>query len=86
MSDERVFLDTAKKVIRYVETVLKDPETGVFRGSQDADEEYYIRDKQGRQRLRPPKVDSAVYADSNAMMARALLKLWTKTRERRSGR
>src|SRR5256884_6004132 len=58
---------------RYLDTVLRDPGTGLYAGSQDADEEYYARDAGGRRELNPPYVDRRVYAAWNAGLAVAYL-------------
>jgi uncharacterized protein YyaL (SSP411 family) len=59
--------------VRYLTTVLRDPETGVFAGSQDADESYYALDAEGRAALRPPFVDRRLYASWNCQLALAVL-------------
>jgi uncharacterized protein YyaL (SSP411 family) len=59
--------------VRYVDGVLRDPESGLYAGSQDADEEYYRRDRSGRAELRPPHVDRRVYASWNCALAVAYL-------------
>jgi uncharacterized protein YyaL (SSP411 family) len=53
--------------------VLRDPETGLYAGSQDADEEYYSRDAEGRSELTPPYVDRRVYVAWNCALAVAYL-------------
>ena len=58
---------------RYLDTVLRDPDTGLYAGSQDADEEYYRRDAGGRRQLTPPYVDRRVYAAWNCGLAIAYL-------------
>jgi len=73
------FLDVAKSVFSYVEDVLISPETGTFYGSQDADENYYKLDGIERRDSEAPAVDTAIYTDSNALMALAYLKLWAVT-------
>ncbi len=69
-------LATAGKIFSYAEAVLIDPDAGVFYGSQDADEDYYTRDASERKRMMSPRVDTAVYTDSNAMFAISYLKYW----------
>ncbi|MBJ7602438.1 MAG: thioredoxin domain-containing protein [Candidatus Dormibacteraeota bacterium] len=59
--------------VRYLETVLRDEQTGLYAGSQDADEDYYARDEAGRQELRPPYVDRRVYVAWNCALAVAYL-------------
>jgi uncharacterized protein YyaL (SSP411 family) len=59
--------------VRYLDTVLRDPETGLYAGSQDADEDYYSRDAEGRRHLEPPYVDRRVYVSWNCALAAAYL-------------
>ncbi|HXM55039.1 MAG TPA: DUF255 domain-containing protein, partial [Candidatus Dormibacteraeota bacterium] len=58
---------------RYLDTVLRDPETGLYAGSQDADEEYYAQDAEGRHDRTAPYVDRRVYAAWNCGLAVAYL-------------
>ena len=58
---------------RYLDAVLRDPATGLYAGSQDADEEYYARDAAGRAALAAPYVDRRVYAAWNCGLAVAYL-------------
>jgi len=57
----------------YLDTVLRDPATGLYAGSQDADEHYYSLDAAGRDDHEPPYVDRRVYANWNLMLAVAYL-------------
>lgn len=75
ITDQPSFLDTARAVFGYLESTLLDPASGAFYGSQDADEEYYLLDAQGRRGKAAPRVDNAFYVDSNSLTARAYLKL-----------
>jgi uncharacterized protein len=59
--------------VRYVDTVLRDPKTGLYAGSQDADEDYYSRDAEGRRQLQPPYVDRRLYVSWNCALATAYL-------------
>ena len=65
--------DILDDAVRYVDGVLRDPDSGLYAGSQDADEEYYRRDLAGRAELRPPHVDRRVYAAWNCALAVAYL-------------
>src|SRR5205807_4903470 len=65
--------ETLDDAVRYLEAVLRDPETGLYAGSQDADEEYYSRDAAGRSQLTPPYVDRRVYVAWNCALAVAYL-------------
>lgn len=67
---QEAILDDA---LRYLVTVLRDPATGLFWGSQDADEEYYRLGAAERARLTAPAVDRRVYASWNAQLALAFL-------------
>jgi uncharacterized protein YyaL (SSP411 family) len=57
----------------YLDTVLRDPLTGLYAGSQDADEHYYSLDAGGRAKADAPYVDRRIYASWNAMLAIAYL-------------
>lgn len=76
LTGSATYLETARQVFSYLEKSLMDLRTGLFHGSQDAGEEYYKADAGGRASLTAPKVDSAVYVDSNAILARAYLRLY----------
>lgn len=58
---------------RYLDGVLRDPETGLYAGSQDADERYYALAEAGRSALEAPYVDRRVYASWNCGLAAAYL-------------
>lgn len=81
LTRDQVFLDTALGIFSYLESTLKDTNTGAYFGSQDANEEYYSRDASGRKELLLPLIDSAVYTDSNANLAMSYLKLWGETND-----
>ena len=53
----------------YLDKVLRDPESGLYAGSQDADEHYYSLDAQGRTRASAPYVDRRIYTSWNAAIA-----------------
>ena len=57
----------------YLDRVLRDPVTGLYGGSQDADERYYELDSEGRAALEAPYVDRRVYSGWNASLAVAYL-------------
>jgi uncharacterized protein YyaL (SSP411 family) len=65
--------DVLDDAVRYLDTVLRDPATGLYAGSQDADEDYYARDAEGRAQLEPPYVDRRVYVAWNCALAVAFL-------------
>jgi uncharacterized protein len=70
MTGQGEILDDAA---RYLDTVLRDPGTGLYAGSQDADEEYFAKDAAGRGELTAPYVDRRVYAAWNCGLAIAYL-------------
>lgn len=70
------YIETARSVFSFLEKRLMDHETGLFHGSQDADNDYYQASFEERKKLVAPQVDSAFYVDSNATMALAYLKLY----------
>ena len=53
----------------YLDRVLRDPETGLYAGSQDADELYYSKDGGERAQAPAPFVDRRVYTSWNAALA-----------------
>ncbi|HET9410848.1 MAG TPA: DUF255 domain-containing protein, partial [Candidatus Dormibacteraeota bacterium] len=57
----------------YLDAALRDPETGLYAGSQDADEDYYSLDAAGRAGQAAPYVDRRVYTAWNAALAVAYL-------------
>ena len=65
--------DILDDTARYLDTVLRDPDTRLYAGSQDADEDYYGRDADGRRELTAPYVDRRVYASWNCGLAVAYL-------------
>ncbi|MBV8600123.1 MAG: thioredoxin domain-containing protein, partial [Candidatus Eremiobacteraeota bacterium] len=73
VSGNAEFAKTLRSALRYVRTVLRDPRTGLFAGSQDADEAYFALPLEERRRREAPFVDRTVYADWNAALAAAFL-------------
>ncbi|HEV1992021.1 MAG TPA: DUF255 domain-containing protein, partial [Candidatus Dormibacteraeota bacterium] len=57
----------------YLDRVLRDPKTGLYAGSQDADEHYYSMDGEERAQTPAPFVDRRVYTSWNAALAVAYL-------------
>ncbi len=57
----------------YLDRVLRDPVTGLYAGSQDADEHYYALDARGRAQAHAPYVDRRIYTSWNAALAIAYL-------------
>src|SRR5437879_13351672 len=52
----------------YLDRVLRDPKTGLYAGSQDADEHYYSMDAEARARSTATFVDRRVYQAWNAVL------------------
>lgn len=67
------FRNTLLSAIGYVRTVLRDPQTGLFAGSQDADEAYYELPIEERRKQRAPYVDRTSYSNWTAAMAGAFV-------------
>lgn len=65
--------DELEKTAGYLDRVLRDPKTGLFAGSQDADEHYYSLDSGERGTATAPYVDRRVYTAWNAAMAIAYM-------------
>ena len=61
------------KTTGYLDTVLRDPTSGLYAGSQDADEHYYSLDAGERAHQLAPYVDRRVYTSWNAAIAIAYL-------------
>ena len=57
----------------YLDRILRDPKTGLYAGSQDADEHYYSMDGEERAQTPAPYVDKRVYTSWNAALAIAYL-------------
>ena len=65
---------SAEGIVRWMLEYMRDPETGAFFGSQDADPDYYAQDRDGRKSRRPPRIDKTIYTNSNALAIASLLK------------
>jgi len=61
--------DELDETTGYLDRVLRDPATGLYAGSQDADENYYSLDAEGRARESAPYIDRRVYTSWNAALA-----------------
>jgi len=62
---------TLRSTIMYVRTVLRDPVTGFFSGSQDADESYFELPLEERRKRTAPFVDPRSYSNWTASLAGA---------------
>lgn len=63
--------ETLRSAISYVRTVLRDPVTGFFSGSQDADEAYFALPLDERRQREAPFVDPRSYTNWTASLAGA---------------
>jgi hypothetical protein len=66
------FRTTLISAVRYVRAVLRDPRTGFFAGSQDADEEYYELPLERRREREAPFVDRTSYTNWTCALAGSL--------------
>lgn len=67
------YAQTARLAIDYVLLNLLDDEQRGFFGSQDADEQYYHRDRGGRALMDKPPVDRTIYTDTSSQMISSLV-------------
>jgi hypothetical protein len=65
------FHATLASAVGYVRTTLRDPLTGFFAGSQDADEEYFAQPLDERRRRTAPFVDRTSYTNWTCALAGA---------------
>ena len=72
-SHNAAFRSTLVSATAYVRDVLRDPQTGLFAGSQDADEEYYARPLEERRAMQAPYVDRTSYSNWSAAMGAAFI-------------
>jgi uncharacterized protein YyaL (SSP411 family) len=63
----------AGKILGFLFSRLHDPGTGSFFSSQDADEEYFLLDAEGRSSRTPPSVDRTVFSEYNGRAVSALV-------------
>jgi uncharacterized protein len=63
--------ETLLSAISYLRTTLRDPQTGLFAGSQDADETYYSCALEERRALPTPYIDRTSYTNWTAALAGA---------------
>ena len=68
------FLRVAEDLCRFLLGPLRDESKGVFYGSQEAHQEYYLLDGPGRAKLGPPPVDRTVYVNWNALACGSLFR------------
>jgi uncharacterized protein YyaL (SSP411 family) len=77
------YLEVVKTAHAWLLTDMRDPETGAFAGSQDADAEeaYYRQPLSVRATLPTPFIDRTVYTNWNALMVSALVARYKITGE-----
>ena len=72
---EQSFRDSAEGIVAWMESTLRDPDTGAWRGSQDADATYaHLASAAERRAHGPPPCDPTVFTNGNAMGISAFLK------------
>jgi len=74
VTGRKEYESVARDIYRYMSSVLLDPESGAFRGSQDANEEYYRLDAAARKDAGQPYVDPTIFSGWNAVAASALFR------------
>lgn len=72
-TNNEAFRTTLVSSTAYVRDVLRDPNTGLFRGSQDADEAYYALPLEERRNMTPPYVDPRSYTNWTSAMGAAFI-------------
>ncbi len=81
--DDPYYLEVAKSAHTWLLSDMRDPDTGAFAGSQDADKEeaYYGQPLDVRTTLPTPFIDRTVYTGWNALMVSALVARYKVTGE-----
>ena len=81
--DDPYYLEVVKSAHTWLLSDMRDPETGAFAGSQDADKEeaYYGQPLAVRATLPTPFIDRTVYTGWNALMVSALVARYKVTGE-----
>lgn len=64
----------AEGIVGWMMKFLRDPDTGAFFGSQDADADYYNLDRARRAARKPPQLDRTIHCHANAMTVSNVLK------------
>ncbi|HLG60331.1 MAG TPA: DUF255 domain-containing protein [Ktedonosporobacter sp.] len=72
-SQKQEWYDLARRLLLYINTTLWQQDTGVFSGSQSADEEYYEPGPYSRASRTVPPVDRTIYTAWNARMIASYL-------------
>jgi uncharacterized protein YyaL (SSP411 family) len=71
-SEDPAFFRVGREILRFLFLRLHDDGTGAFFSSQDADEDYFRRDAQGRKGRPAPGVDKTVFSEYNGRAVSAL--------------
>jgi len=81
--DDSYYLDIVKSAHSWLLDEMRDPDTGAFAGSQDADkeEEYYGQPMSVRATLPTPYIDRTIYTGWNALMVSSLVARYRITGE-----
>jgi hypothetical protein len=74
VTGEEKYLRKAAHALAWAQGTLRDPERGVWGGSQRGDEGYYAANPKERARRAPPPVDPTVFTPACAAMAQAYLR------------
>ncbi len=70
---QQTYLETARGILGYIDSVLWDRDRGYFYSSQEADSGYYALDAQGRPGHKTPYVDKTAFTERNAVVASAYM-------------
>ena len=73
VSGNEPFAQTVRSALRWLRSVLRNPDSPFFGGSQDADEAYYALPLEERRARQAPFVDRTVYTNWNADLATAFI-------------
>jgi uncharacterized protein YyaL (SSP411 family) len=73
ISGNEQFAQTLRSTLRWLRGVLRNPNSALFGGSQDADETYFVLPLEQRRSREAPFVDRTVYTNWNAALASALV-------------
>ncbi len=73
LTHHRRWRSVAEGVFRFIDTMLYDPSVGLYRGSQEADEEFCKLPLHARLKAKRPAIDPHCYTDSNARLVSAFL-------------
>ncbi|MHB1420868.1 MAG: thioredoxin domain-containing protein [Bacillota bacterium] len=72
ITGDEYFNEIAQSVLGFLQNSLYQADTGTWSGTQDADEDYYNEDAQGRKNKQAPYIDKNIYINWNALLSRSL--------------